>query len=363
MRGCSCLEVRSFRLTIVLLISSSSLAACWMPTARAADFSEFVFLENTDSGTVSVVSIPAHEVTSTIEIGKYLDDVAASIDGRVIYVNRVESMGHPLSKRAGNSGEIVAVSTQTEEVLWRVPIDGWPHHMTVSADDRWLFVPLFDRMYVAIVDIAKRQVVHHLPAPMGTHGTRLSSNGRRLYVGSMLMDMIVVYEVASRMPIGRIAFGDGVRPFAMTADEKRLFVQLSRLNGFQVVDLEQRKIIRQVDLPSLPPDIELPEFYPHTYNHGLEISPDEKHLLAACSAAHQVCVYRLPELELVKSIPVGKEPNWIGFDSAGQFAYVSNRMSDTFSVIRMDELTEVKQVAVGDYPQRLRVVTVPERVK
>jgi DNA-binding beta-propeller fold protein YncE len=302
-------------------------------------------------------------VESTIEVGKYPDDVAASADGRVIYVNRVESMGHPLSKRAGRSGEVLAISTETEEVLWRVAIEGWPHHMTVSADDRWLFVPMFDRMYLAVVDIARRQVVGQLPAPLGSHGTRLSPDGKRLYVGSMLMDMIVVYDVASRLPVRRIPFDDAVRPFTMTADEKRLFVQLSRLNGFQEVDPQSGKVVRRVDLPTLPPGTELPEFYPHTYNHGMEISPDGKFLLAAGSAAHQVCVYRLPELELVKVIPVGKEPNWIDFDRAGRFAYVSNRVSDTLSVIRMDELVEVKQIQVGQYPQRMRVVNVPSRAQ
>jgi len=331
--------------------------------AVAEEGGEFLYLENTDSGDVSVISIPDHEVVSTIDVGKYPDDVAASNDGRVIYVNRVESMRHPLSKRAGESGEVLAISTETEQILWRVQIDGWPHHMTVSADDRWLFVPLYDRMYVAVVDTQQREVVAHMPAAMGSHGTRLSPDGQRLYVGSMLMDMIIVYDVKLRFPVDRLAFSDAVRPFTMTSDQKRLFVQLSRLHGFQEVDLESGKVVRQIDLPPLPPDVELPEYYPHTYNHGLELSPDEKYLLAAGSAAHQVCVYRLPELELVKVIPVGKEPNWIDFDHAGRFAYVSNRESDTLSIIAMDSLTEIKQIEVGEYPQRLRIVSVPRRAK
>ena len=350
---------------VVLLAACAAFAAA-SPLASpvlAAEGGEFVYLENTDSGDVSVISVPDHEVVSTIEVGKYPDDVAASSDGRVIYVNRVESLGHPLSKRAGRSGEVLAISTETEGILWRVPIDGWPHHMTVSADDRLLFVPLFDQMYIAIVDIPKRKVVGHLPAPLGSHGTRLSPDGKRLYAGSMLMDMIVVYDVASQFPVRRIPLADAVRPFTMTADEKRLFVQLSRLNGFQEVDLEAGKVVRQIDLPPLPPKTKLPEYYPHTYNHGMELSPDGKYLLAAGSAAHQVCVYRLPELELEKVIPVGKEPNWIDFDSAGRFAYVSNRMSDTLSVIRMSDLAEVKQIPVGKYPQRMRIVKVPRRAK
>jgi YVTN family beta-propeller protein len=140
-----------------------------------------------------------------------------------------------------------------------------------------------------------------------------------------------------------------------------LYVQLSRLHGFQVVDLKQDKIVGDVHLPDLPAGTELPEFYPHTYNHGLEITPDEKYLFAAGSAGNYVCVYSLPELELKATIPVGKEPNWIYFDKAGKYAYVSNRVSNTLSVISVAELKELKQIPVGTYPQRFKTVVVPER--
>jgi YVTN family beta-propeller protein len=49
------------------------------------------------------------------------------------------------------------------------------------------------------------------------------------------------------------------------------------------------------------------------------------------------------------------------FTKDGRFAFVSNRVSDTVSVIDVDRLAEVKQIAVGKYPQRMRVVDVPVR--
>lgn len=343
----------------------SLVVAVWSPAAvgvageNAAG--EFLYLENTDSGTISVVSIPNHELVGSIEVGLYPDDVTASHDGRVLYANRVESMGHPLSKRAGESGEIIAISTETEEILWRTPVGGWPHHITLTRDDRLLFVPLFNRMFIEVVDTEKQKVVDRIPAAMGSHGTKLSPDGRRLYVGSMMMDMLLVYDIATRLPVKRIPFRDAVRPFTMTSDEKTLYVQLSRLHGFQVVDLTAGEIVRQVDLPALPHDVELPVSYPHTYNHGLEKTPDERYLFAAGSAANYVCVYTLPDLEHVATIPVGREPNWIVFDEAGRFAYVSNRRSDELSVISVDKLQEIKRIPVDSYPQRMVTVNVPRR--
>jgi YVTN family beta-propeller protein len=322
---------------------------------------EFVYLENTDSGDISVIDIPGHTVVSTIKLGTYLDDVAASSDGRVLYANRVNSLGNPLGKRIGESGEVIAISSETEQILWRAPVHGWPHHMTLSADDRLLYVPLYDRPWMEIVETQKHEVIDKFFIGFGGHGTRLSPDGKRLYVGSMFFDTLSVFDLETLTPVKVIPFKDAVRPFAFTRDEKTAFVQLSRLHGFEVVDLPTGKIVREVALPKLPNNVELPKFYPHTYNHGLELSPDEKLLLAAGSAADYVCAYSVPELQLLATIPVGKEPNWIVFAGDGLHAYVSNRKSDNLSVISVRDLKEIKRIPVGKYPQRMRIVDVPNR--
>src|SRR5687767_6433481 len=54
----------------------------------ASEAAEFLYVENTDSGDISVISIPEHEVVSTIKLGVYPDDLTASSDGRTLYTNR-----------------------------------------------------------------------------------------------------------------------------------------------------------------------------------------------------------------------------------------------------------------------------------
>jgi YVTN family beta-propeller protein len=343
------------------IVRSALVCAILFSAAAGSRCAEFVYLENTDSGDISVIDIPGHTLVSTIKLGAYLDDVAASGDGKILYANRVDSLGLAESARIGESGEIIAISTQTEKILWRAPVHGWPHHMTLSADDRLLYVPLYDRQWMEIVDTQQHKVVNRFAIGMGGHGTRLSPDGKRLYVGSMFLDVLTVFDLDTLRPVKRLPFKDAVRPFAFTRDEKTLYVQLSRLHGFEVVDLPSGQIVRTVELPALSSDVPLPKFYPHTYNHGLEISPDERLLLAAGSAAGYVCAYRLPDLELLATIPVGKEPNWIAFSHDGAYAYVSNRASNTLSVISVRDLKEIKQIPVGKYPQRLRTVVVPAR--
>jgi YVTN family beta-propeller protein len=44
----------------------------------------------------------------------------------------------------------------------------------------------------------------------------------------------------------------------------------------------------------------------------------------------------------------------------GKFAYASNRRSNDLSIIDVERLTEVKRLGLGQYPQRMVVVDVPE---
>ena len=346
--------------TNTIVRATAIAAALALLTARTSAAAEFAYVENSDSGDVSVISIPGHEVVSTIKLGPFLDDVTPSHDGRILYVNRYDSLGTG-DKHVAESGEVIAVSTETEHILWRTRVDGWPNHLTISLDDRLLYVPLFNTLWMEVIDTQQHKVVKKFQIGFGGHGTRLSPDGKRIYVGSMLTDVLTVFDLETLKPVKTLPFKDAVRPFAFLHDESTLYVQLSRLHGFEVVDLSKDKIVREVLLPALGPDVPLPKFYPHTYNHGLELSPDEKLLFASGGIGNYVCVYHVPDLTLLATIPVGREPNWIAFSQDGSYAYVSNRKSDNVSVISVRDLKEIKRIPVGKYPQRIRTLVVPTR--
>src|SRR5271170_5820199 len=94
---------------------------------RASTAAEFAYLENSDSGDVSVIDIPGHTVVRTIHLAPFLDDVTPSHDGRILYINRYDSLAGG-DRHSAESGEVIAVSTDTEKILWRTRVDGWPNH-------------------------------------------------------------------------------------------------------------------------------------------------------------------------------------------------------------------------------------------
>lgn len=347
--------MRRSRLRSVLL-ATCCLAPLLAPAALRAK--EILYVHNTRSGEISKIAIPQHEVVGEIPIGRYMDYLAASPDGRVLYVNRIEPLEEDRGA-IGVSGELIAVSTLTDEILWRLPIDGMTHHMSVSKDGRLVFVPLYDTWWIAVVDTETRKVVKKIFFGHGGHGSELSADGRHLYVGSMMNDFLGIIDTEKLEMLGRIGFPDGVRPFAITRDESRAYVQLSRTHGFAVVDPRERKVLSMVPMPTLGKQVKGDEMYPHNVNHGIALTPDEKLLFANGSAIDVVSVFSHPALDHVKSIPVGRDPNSIAFSLDGRFAYVTNRGENTLSILDVGKLEEVKRLELGDYPLRMVVIDVP----
>ena len=132
---------------------------------------------------------------------------------------------------------------------------------------------------------------------------------------------------------------------------KHLFVQLSNLHGFVVVDFATRKVIRKVLLPKAPADAK--PLIPETFSHGIALTPDEKTLWVNSLLNNTVNVFSLPDLQFITAIPVGHGPDWMTMLPDGSRCYVSNAGSNTVSVIDVASRRELKQIPVGKIPKRI----------
>jgi YVTN family beta-propeller protein len=331
------------RLVVLLL------AIFWcVATPAAGAPREYLYVENSVGGTVTVIAVPENQVVGTIpasKIGKAPDDVEITPDGKLILVNRL------------GGEDVVAIDARTERLLFRIPLGGTPNHMAVSRDGRLLYVPMFENGELKIIDIAKRKVIGSVDIGLGAHATKLSPDGKRLYVGHMWNQAIMVVDLATGKVVKTYDFDRPVRPFEISPDEKTLYVQTSDMSGFYVVDAGSGRIRQKVEMPtSLPAGTKLQ--FPYTVDHGLALTRDGKRLLAAGALTGPVAIISVPDMTVLADIPVGREPNWIALSKDERFAYVSNRRENTISVIDMAQLREVKRIPAGDLPQRMHTAIV-----
>jgi YVTN family beta-propeller protein len=132
---------------------------------------------------------------------------------------------------------------------------------------------------------------------------------------------------------------------------KHLFVQLTDLNGFAVIDFATRKELERVELPKLPPGRE-PVFEGGNASHGMAVTADNTRLIVDSRLNSAVYLYSLPDLKLLGEIEVGIAPDWVTLTPDGRMAYVANAGSNDMSVVDMVALREVTRIPVGQVPKR-----------
>src|SRR5258708_3675817 len=147
-----------------------------------------LYVENTRGGDGSVVDLRTHSEIKRISLGKgaHPDDIVASSDGKTLYLNCLLHIeGHSAPDATHDNSRMIAVSTDTDKIIWEKEVRGQVGHMVISPDDRYLYIALFDMYFVLRFDTRTLESTYISVNFIGGHGTRLSRDGKRLYVGSM----------------------------------------------------------------------------------------------------------------------------------------------------------------------------------
>ena len=351
------------------LVTMAACALAPLISLRAAAESppDHLLVESPLSQDVQVIDTAARKVIRSISIGEHTDDVMGSPDGRAFYVVAQDDMRSPFGYQNNESGKVMAFDSRTLAPLWSVAVDGSPNHVSRSPDGKRIYVPLYSRHWMVVLNAADGHIEQWWPATIGNHATEISTDGTRLYVGNMVTDAIYVYDTATGKVVMVMDVGESVRPIVLDEPRGLIYYQLSRLHGFEVRRLADGSFVRRVELPPLATAVAAPGSnlterlanlegagaWPYTYNHGLAMTRDGRHLVAVATVANYAAIYSLPDFRLKGTVPVGGSPNWVVCDRKGRFAYVTNPKDDSVSVIDIESVREVARIPVGKGPKRI----------
>ena len=335
--------------------------ATWglLTSAVASAGTEWLYVGNNKAGTVSVIEVPGFRVIREIDVmpdaaarraggGTFADDIVLPADGSRLYVSRA------------GLRDVAAFELPSAKLLWRVPTQGMADHFALSPDGSRIAVSVYNEDHALLIDTAKGELAGRFETCSGPHGMRFSADGARIYTGCMIGDELRVTDARTLQVLKRIRFAEGVRPFDLDAGETRAWVQLTRLHGFVEVDLPSGRIAKTIHLP-VPQGVAAQPDFPHTAHHGLALVPGGGHLCVAGTVADYAAVLSVPALDLLATVPTGREPSWVIPSLDGRYCYVSSRKGDTVSVISVPGAREVARIAVGAYPQRMWAIEAPSR--
>jgi YVTN family beta-propeller protein len=215
------------------------------------------------------------------------------------------------------------------------------------------------------------QRVKNIPVHGSVHNIFVTPDGRYAVSGSIESKTATVIDLHSLEIAWEVKFASGVRPMAFETkpdgSTRRIFIQLSGVNGFAVVDFEKRAEIRKVMLPENPGGFGGTEGRLGTPSHGIGVAPDGKSLWVNSTVANAIFKYSLPDLRLVGycALPevhplhgpaTGSVPEWITFTPDGGQVYVSNSGARSVSVINTSTLKSVAVIPVGEVPKRINTL-------
>lgn len=332
-------------------------ATClWIPTALALASSlpgllhaqsTRLYVGNSTADDVSVIDLNSLNVIGDIQVGPNVHGMAVQQDGSRLF-----------STSEGDNA-LHIFDTSTNKRIGEIKLTGRPNQCAVTPNGKYVAVPIRDRDSVDIVDVAQQKVVKTLPVKAPHNAFNAGSN-RYIFVSSMGDRAIKEIDLDSMDYAATIPTGGVPRPYVITRDGRTMYVALSDLHGFVVVDIPEKKVVRRVEMPAEHPT---PHEHPgepiNTLTHGLALSPDEKELWVTSLLDDAMYVYDVKSQKFSAHLPVGNGPNWVAFSPDGKYVCVSNAGEDNVSIIDVKARREVARLKVGRVPKRLVAANVP----
>src|ERR1019366_6242629 len=226
-----------------------------------------------------------------------------------------------------------------------------------------------------IVDPVTLTRTKSVPVNGRLHNVYVTPDSKYAVTGSIRTKIVTVIDLATEAPVWEVKLDKGIRPMAIEAgpdgSTKRIFVQLSDLNGFAVVDFAARKEVARVQLPAAKTEFETDGDRATAPSHGIGVAPDGKSLWVTSIPNNAVYVYSLADLALAGEValPSLKLPghgsisvaNWVTFTPDSKTAYISNAGLRSVSAIDTKSMKLIAVVPVGEVPNRINTLNIPDR--
>ena len=335
------------------------LLLAWVALPAAADTVR-VYITNSAGDSIHVIDPATNKVVQVIKGIEAAHGIGFAPDGKRVYVsNEADSTLDVIDRKSG-------------KIVRKVSLSGHPNNIAVTKDGGRVVVGIAeDPGALDVIDTASLKVAKSIPVNGRLHNVYVTPDNKFVVTGSIRTKILTVIDLKTEQIAWELKLDEGVRPmtFETEADgsTRRIFVQLSKLNGFAVVDFATRRETARVVLPAEPTGFGIAERRGDAPSHGMGVAPDGKTLWVTSIFANAVFAYtlpdlkllghaKLPELKLEGRAPISAVPNWVTFTPDSRLLYISNAAARSVSVIDTQAIKLVATVPVGEVPKRINTL-------
>jgi DNA-binding beta-propeller fold protein YncE len=243
--------------------------------------------------------------------------------------------------------ELVCLDLTTDAVLWRKKLGKYADSMMLTPDGKTMYLPFRDEIFWKVLNASDGRVIATINtergrnydvdpiATTGPHNTWINPNGKRAYLEVLTVPYIYIADTATNKVMGKVGpFSKGIRPFAVTEDDRYIYANVDGLLGFEVAEAKPGgKMLYRVEAHTPTErvaEVAPPAHKPHsTQSHGINLRPDQKEVWMVDGVYGYVYVYDVTSLppKQIASVPIFRDhkdtphPGWLTFSIDGRYAY------------------------------------------
>jgi len=218
--------------------------------------------------------------------------------------------------------QLMCLDMSTEKVLWERKYDSGCDRMSITPDGSTIYLPSLEGPHWYVVDAKNGEVLRKIVTDSGAHNTICGLSGSFAYLAGLKSPLLRVVDTKTDSIKTVGPFSASVRPFTIDGRERRCYVNVNDLLGFEVGDLETGEKLYSVTVEGFQKGPTKRHGCP---SHGIGLSPDEKELWltdAFNSRLHVFDLTVLPPKQLM-GVELRDQPGWITLSIDGKLAYPS----------------------------------------
>jgi YVTN family beta-propeller protein len=325
-----------------------------------------IYVTNSAGDSIHVIDPVSNKVVQEIKDVVGAHGIAFSPDATRVYVSNEETSTLDVFDR--KSGKLIK----------KVALSDHPNNISVTKNgDRIVVAIARGRGGLDIVDAATLTLKTTISANGGRlHNVYVTPDSKYVVGGSIPAKTFYVFDLEKEQLAWAMPMDLGVRCMAIETNPdgstKRVFAQMSTLNGFSVIDFAAQKEAARIKLPSVAQQFDSGGYRDNEPSHGIGVAPDNKTLWVTSIPNNAAYEYSLADLSLIGKVdlpsetiaghaaPLSAGANWVTFTPDGKELFISNSELRSVSVVDTVAMKVTKVIPVGEVPKRNNTLVIPD---
>lgn len=249
------------------IISALALVLTALPASAAT---VRIYVTNSAGDSIHVIDPVSNKVVQEIKDVVGAHGIAFSPDAARVYVSNEETSTLDVFDR--KSGKLIK----------KVALSDHPNNISVTkSGDRIVVAIARGRGGLDIVDAATLTLKTTISANGGRlHNVYVTPDSKYVVGGSIPAKTFYVFDLEKEQLAWAMPMDLGVRCMAIETNPdgstKRVFAQMSTLNGFSVIDFAAQKEAARIKLPGVAQQFDSGGYRDNEPSHGIGVAPDNK---------------------------------------------------------------------------------------